>query len=1107
MDDLEQVQQAIQSLEAQRAVLGDAVVDLALGPLKEKLLAIQKIKQPEQQIKLATILFLDIANYTAQTRHLDPEELMEYIDEIISRLAAPVEEYNGRIVRYQGDGFKAVFGAPVVRENDAENAVQAGLTMQRIAQKIAREMGRYQGVDKFSVRVGIATGLVMAGGGVEGEESVMGEPVNLAARLEKLAQPGSVLISHQTYRQVRGIFELLPLGQISLKGFDHPVSVYQVETVKPPSFRSNRRGVEGVETRMVGRDGEYEILKNLYSAVESSSFPEFVTIISEVGLGKSRLLFEFEKWIETQPQKFRVFRSRARIETQRKPYGLLHDLLTNQFGIFDSDTETSAKEKLVKGVVGIAGSDHREWAAFIGHLIGFDFSGSPELKGIREDSQQIREQAFHAACHLILEAARTAQTLILLEDIHLADDGSLDFFEYLSQHRGNACLLLVSAARNSLFERRPDWGKGEPGWKRLDLHPLSQTESIALVNDILRKAEEIPPALVELLVRQSEGNPFYVEEVIKMLVDDGVIVVEPDRWQIHKDQFVAVKIPQTLAGVIQARLDSLPGYERKVLDRASVIGRVFWDKPITSMQETNDKNSRESADDVNRELKNLQSRELIFIREKSSFSSTNEYIFKNAALRDVAYERILRRLRRVYHEQAAQWLQISSGDRASEYAGRIAEHYDLAGQREPAAEWYIRAANQAKETYAPEMAKEYYQRAIELLEHAQADRSEQRYKIIAAQQGLSQVLVWLGQYLEAIEGYQRVVQEAAQLNDVRLQARAWHGIAEAQMHRGDFRVALESAEQELALAETVEAEMEITKALWMKSWGAFRLGEMERAVPFAEEVAARSSRLQEPLLVAHSLNLLGVIKSTLGNYPEATEHFEMALAIFLKEGNRMRAMPLMNNLGVIAEARGDYQEALRYYQKALDTARQIGNKDGEMVYLSNLGGGKVQLEDYYGAEADLTSVVAMAGSSGQDVLSSTFSFLGRAKLGLGKGQEALSNAQYALRLAEEMEAPDDLGLAWRVLGQIAADMEIPVRPRENSEITFGAEECFAESERIFREIEREDELARTLRAWASYHLSRGNDDLGIPFWQESKRIFAELGADLEVKRMEEYLAY
>jgi predicted ATPase len=851
---------------------------------------------------------------------------------------------------------------------------------------------------------------------------------------------------------------------------------------------------------------EYEGLKSLYSAVKTTGLPEFVMIIAEAGLGKSRLLFEFENWIETQQQEFSVFRSRARIETQRKPYGMLHDLLTNQFGIFDSDTEASAKEKLEQGVVKIAGSDHREWASFIGHLIGFDFSDSPEIKGIREDSQQIREQAFHAACNLILEAARTGQALILLEDVHLADDGSLDFFDYLTQHSGNARLLLLCAGRNSLFERRPDWGKGTHGWKRLDLHPLSEVEIIALIKDILKKAMEIPPALQELLVRQSEGNPFYVEEVIKMLVDDGVIEVAPDRWQVHKDKFVAVKIPQTLAGVIQARLDSLSVYERRVLDRASVIGRVFWDEPITFMQETNDKGSLESADDVNRELKNLQSRELVFIREKSSFSNTNEYIFKNAALRDVAYERMLKRLRRVYHEQAGQWLQKSSGDRASEFSGRIAEHYDLAGQKEPAAEWYIRAANQAKETHAPETAKEYYQRAIELLDHAQADRSEQFNKRVEAQQGLSQVLVWLGRYHEAIEGYRRVVNEAAILNDARLQARAWHGIAEAQMHRGDYRAALKSAEEELALAEMVEAEMEITKALWMKSWGAFRLGEMERAVPLAEEVAARSSRLQEPSLVAHSLNLLGVIKSTLGNYPEASEHFEMALAIFLKEGNRLRAMPLMNNLGVIAEARGDYKEALRYYHEALVTARQIGNKDGEMVYLSNLGGVKVQLEDYLGAEADLNIVVDMAGSSGQDVLSSTFSFLSRAKLGLGKGHEALSNAQDALLLADEMEAPDDMGLAWRTLGQIAAALEMPVRPRENSGITVGAEECFAESVRIFREIEREDELARTLRTWANYHLSRGNVDLGIPLWQESKRIFAELGADLEIKRMEEYHA-
>jgi tetratricopeptide (TPR) repeat protein len=377
---------------------------------------------------------------------------------------------------------------------------------------------------------------------------------------------------------------------------------------------------------------------------------------------------------------------------------------------------------------------------------------------------------------------------------------------------------------------------------------------------------------------------------------------------------------------------------------------------------------------------------------------------------------------------------------------------------------------------------------------------------IEANYGLSQVLIWLGLYTEAVEGFRRMAKEAESLGDTGLQARAWHGIAEAQMHRGEFRAANDSADQALTLAQASGDSLMITKAVWMKAWGAFRLGEMGRALSLAEQVASLSPQLQDPSQMAHSFNLLGVLQSTLGHYEEASGYFEQALTIFRKVGNRLRAMPLMNNLGVIAEARGDYQEALRYYQEALNTALEMGNRDGEMVYLSNQGGAKVQVGEFRSAEEDLIRVIDMAGPSGQDVLSSTYSFLALACLGQGKTQEALVSAQNALSMAEDMESPDDMGLAWRALGRVAAFMESTISTRINGEdrhkIT-GAEECFAESERIYKEIQREDERARTLREWAKYHFVQGNPQTGVRMWKEARAIFTQLGAYMEVDRMEE----
>jgi class 3 adenylate cyclase/tetratricopeptide (TPR) repeat protein len=1106
MGELETLQQAIAALEAQRHNLGDAVVDAALGPMQEKLAALQTAGQPEQQRKLATILFMDIAGHTAMTHNLDPEELIEVIDRPLARMAEEVTRHGGRVVRFQGDGFKTVFGLPTADEDDPENAVRAGLAIQEKAREIADELERERDLNGFAVRVGIATGLVLGGGGTEGEDSVKGETVNLAARMESAAQPGTVLIAHSTYQLVRGVFDLQPLEPVRVKGFDEPVQVYRVLAAKPRSFRTRRRGVEGVETRMVGRDREYKRLQELFSAMLDGSKGQFVTIVGEPGLGKSRLLYEFENWVDLRPERVQLYRGRARLETRRLPYGLLRDLFATRFDIHDSDSEATAIQKLEGGIAEIIGSGHEDWAHFIGYLIGFNYTHSPHLVGILDDAQQIRDRAFTISIQFFKTILRKQPVLLLLEDIHWADSGSLDFFDQLAVECSDLPMMVICLARNTLFEGRPGWGKGQPAHVRLDLSPLSEQDSQELVVNILRKVPEIPPRIHNLIVQRAEGNPFYVEEVIKMLIDDGVIIPDPERWQVKQEKFVEGKIPQTLTGVLQARLDGLPKQELLVLHRASVAGRVFWDDLTANMQDSALRQPTDQAAETVGALSKLQGRELIFCKEPSAFSGTTEFMFKHAVLRDVTYESLLKQIRRTYHKQVADWLREHSGERVGEYAGRIGEHYDRAGESTAAAEWYARAGKQAQDTYAPDVARDYYQKALMLWGRMGNLTEVQRFLRIEVYSGLGQVLNWLGLYGEATEAYQRMASAAETEGDTVMQARAWHGIAEAQMHRGDIRAAIESATQEESLAREALAQLELTKALWLKAWGAFRLGNIERAHTLAEQVSIYSRSLQDRGQMAHSLNLLGVLESVSGRFQEATQYFEQALKIFRSIGNRRRAMPLMNNLGVIAEARGDYHGAMLSYQEALETAREIGNRDGEMVYLTNLGGIRVRIGEYIEAEADLLQVIQMAGSGGLDVLSSTYSYLAQANLGQDRLAEALTAAQRALALAEEMESQEDLGIAWRALGRVAAAFSGPVPVEETGggqPRTADAEACFIESESIFKKIEREEERARTLREMAIYKLEQGDQQNGMRLWAEARAIFTQLGAQLEVDRMEE----
>ncbi len=246
--DREQIELAIAAQESLRGVVDDTIIEATIATLKEKLAALDA--SPEQQRKLATVLFMDIAGHTALTHHLDPEEQMALVDPLIPRLAEVVNQFGGHVARYQGDGFKAVFGLPVARENDPQQAIRAGLAIQAEAGDIALELETESGIPGFKVRVGITTGLVFAGGDTEGEDTIKGAPVNLAARLESAAEPGTVLISYETYKHVRGIFDLEPLEAIQAKGFADPVRVYRVLRAKPRAFYRSMRVVEGVETRM-----------------------------------------------------------------------------------------------------------------------------------------------------------------------------------------------------------------------------------------------------------------------------------------------------------------------------------------------------------------------------------------------------------------------------------------------------------------------------------------------------------------------------------------------------------------------------------------------------------------------------------------------------------------------------------------------------------------------------------------------------------------------------------------------------------------------------------------------------------------------------------------
>jgi class 3 adenylate cyclase/tetratricopeptide (TPR) repeat protein len=721
-EQITQLKQTIAEMEAQRPTLGDEVVDAALAPLRAKLDELAALLQaqlaqppsePALQRKLVSLLFMDIAGSTAIAQHMDPEDVRELFDIALKKLAVPVESHSGHVTRFMGDGFLAVFGAPTAREHDPEQAIRAGLEIISTARDLAPELKNEWHIADFQVRVGINTGLVALGGLTEAQDTLMGAAVNLAARLESAAPPGGLLISHDTYRHVRGLFDVEFQEPIQAKGFDQPVPVYRVLHLKPRAFRTHTRGVEGVETPMIGRQNELTYLQDALLAAIEESEGQLITITGEAGMGKSRLLYEFQNWVEPlPPPPVRFFEGRGRQEAQGLPYDLLRGMFEFRYQIQDDDPAEVARQKMVDGLMAVFGSEQEGEmrAHLISQMLGFDFSLSPHLRGVLGDAEQLRNRGRSYLAEFFETLSSQALVLVFLEDIHWADDSSLDTFSWLGERLSRLPMLVVCAARPTLFERRPYWGEGLDYHRRVDLEPLSRRESRQLVAEIFRLADHLPDELRDLVVEGAEGNPFYLEELVKMLVEDGVIVKGEQTWQVHPQRLAQVEVPPTLAGVLQARLDSLSLEERTVLQQASVVGRQFWDRVVAHIQAA----GGGSPQLVPEMLSTLRTKEMIYRREGSTFSGSREFSFKHDILREVTYESVLKRLRRSYHSLVADWLINQDHLHSGEHNGLIAGHLLQANRNEQAGEFFLQAGQAALDTYANVEAESHFRKALGL---------------------------------------------------------------------------------------------------------------------------------------------------------------------------------------------------------------------------------------------------------------------------------------------------------------------------------------------------------------------------------------------------------
>jgi len=963
MTEQQQLEAAIAALEGQRSTLGDAVVDALLSAARSRLAALTvpaaSPSVPEQSLRQVSILFLDVVGSTALAQHLDPEAISAVMDDALARGTAVVQAHAGKVLQYAGDNILAAFGADEAREDDAERAVRCGLALLDLGKRLGAEVQAAHGHDGFDVRVGIHTGGVLLGGGVDADGSIRGIAVNIAARMEQTAPTGALRISHDAYAQVRGLFEVERQEALAVKGVDEPIQSYLVLRAKSRHFRLGNRGIEGVATRMIGRDAELEALQDAFRRLFVDRRLAAVSVVADAGIGKSRLLYEFAAWSDARPERFHLFRGHATPQTQGQPFGLLRDIVAWRLQIADDDSLEAARSKMEQGLVPLFLDDDgpelaEGHAHLLGHLIGIEWRESRHVKDILDDPKQIRNRAFHAAAQLFrrIGLADGSPVVLLLEDLHWADNESLDFLAYLAEIDRDLPLLMLACLRPTLLERRALWC-AERVHRRIDLQPLGKDMSRLLVSELLKKLPEVPVTLRELVTGGAEGNPFYMEELVKMLIDQGAIETG-EVWKVNAERLLLTKVPTTLTGVLQARLDGLPAPERLTLQQASVIGPVFWDRALVAL----DTKASET-------LPELVRRELALPRADSRHDDLREYAFKHQILHQVTYSTVLKRTRRELHGKLARWLAAPTGLRANDFLSEAARHFELAGDEANAAEYHTRAAEHGCTRMAHDAVLDHVQRALPLLQRMPAAGAR--------------LLRW----------------RLLEVREVTL---------DIQGERVGQRADIEAMAE---LAEALADDRRRAHAAWRRSALAQRLADYvaaEASARRAVEWARRAGDDEIRLLAQRMLAMALTFQGRPGNGRViAEEALTEARALALR---RVEGLCL-NALSVMLAMQGDDVGALELDQQSLAAHRAAGDRRNEAIAQGNIGAGWLGLGALTQARRDLEEGLRLLRGNGERALEvSPLCALSTLALWQGDDARALVQARAALETAVAVHAPD-----------------------------------------------------------------------------------------------------
>jgi class 3 adenylate cyclase/tetratricopeptide (TPR) repeat protein len=910
---------------------------------------------PEER-RTVTVLFADLSGYTAVAEQMDPEAVKGLVDRSLQRLGQEVERYGGTVDKYIGDNVMALFGAPVAHEDDAERAVRAALGMQQAMGELNAELEASHDV-ALALRVGLNTGEVLAGAVGDRRYTVIGDTVNVAARLQAAGRPGSVTVGEATWLETREAIEYRELEPLALKGKANPVPAWEAVALRAAT--PVRRDVSTSSSPLVGRDTELALLGSLYAQVERERRPQLVTIVGEAGVGKSRLLAELELGLALREPNPKVRQGRCLPYGSALAYWALGEVVRAEAGIVDRDGSDVAWEKLCRFVSSLAGDDAaaerseaetERMAALIGRMLGMDVPDGHE-QALGGDPQRIREAFFSAIRWGIETMARREPVVLAFEDIHWADDGMLDLIEFLAQWV-RAPLLIVCLARDDLLERRHSWGGGRIAATSILLEPLTTEESRQLVTALLPPERQTPEA-IDLVADRSGGNPLFVEEMAHL---------------VGGEDAGADRLPTTVHAVLAARLDSLDRFARRLVQHAAVAGRTFWEGWLVEF-------ARDEGGDLAAALASLEEKEIVVPGDGvgTRLAGERELAFRHVLIRDVAYGMLPKAVRARKHSALGEFLEERSGERAEEVVGLIAEHYSRAAvvgreaglppdELEPVLERALRflvaAGDAAAARYSNTEALAHYRMARELGAGGDAGL------LASVGEREGDVCLRLGRVDAAISLWQGCLDHQRSQEDLVRVGELHRKLGGALWHKGERRGAIEHYQRGINLLKDGPASAELVRLYEDAAALYLHTGDNMLAVFAAEKALGLAEKLGETRAASRAHGIFGRVFGRIGDMDKARENLERSvdLARAADEAGTVGALLALGRHLEIADA--DHAGARAAYGEALALAERIGDLPARVELHAQLAQLAAQRGEWDEAERAAAQSAALAEREG-----------------------------------------------------------------------------------------------------------------------------------------------